>query len=61
MEPAQSLTWIKFDRQKLYASIRDRIRGKTLTETIRQPYRYECTARSKDRDSCDNFENGFTL
>jgi hypothetical protein len=61
MELAQSLTWIRFDREKLYASVRDKIREKTLTETKRQRYRYEGTARIKDRDSDNNFENGFTL
>jgi len=61
MELAQSLTWIRFDREKLYASVREKIREKTLTETKRQIYRYEGTARIKDRDSGDNFENGFTL
>jgi hypothetical protein len=61
MELAQSLTWIRFDRQKLYAPLRDKVRNKTLTETKRQIYRYEGTARIKDRDSADNFENGFTL
>jgi len=61
MELAQSLTWIRFDREKLYASVRDKIREKTLRKTKRQIYRYEGTARIKDRDSGDNFENGFTL
>jgi hypothetical protein len=61
MELAQSLTRIRFDRQKLYASLRDKIREKTLMETKRQIYRYEGTARIKDRDSDDKFENGFTL
>jgi hypothetical protein len=61
MELAQSLTWIRFDREKLYASVRDKVREKTLRETKRQIYRYEGTARIKDRDSDDNFENSFTL
>jgi hypothetical protein len=61
MEMAQSLTRIRFDRQKLYASVRDKIRERTLTETKRQIYQYEGTARIKDRDSDDKFENGFTL
>jgi hypothetical protein len=39
MELARSLTWIRFDREKLYSSVRDRIREKTLTEAADIPAR----------------------
>jgi hypothetical protein len=61
MERVQSLIWIRFDRERLYASIRDKLRGKTLRQRKRQIYHYEGTARIKDRDSGEKFESGFTL
>jgi hypothetical protein len=61
MELAQALTWAKFDVEKLYMSLWYKVSAKIQKEKKQQVYRYEGTARIKDRDSDYNFERGFTL
>ena len=61
MELAQALTWVKFYVEKLYMSLWYKVSAKIQKEQKQQVYRYEGTARIKDRDSHYNFERGFTL
>jgi len=61
MERAHTLTWEGFTKGALYESLRDRVRGKTRKETIKQLYRYEGTAQIKERQTGYYDLEDFTL